>query len=916
MRWSELLFVGLAVIVLAGLPAGVSAATPQARHVSAQDAGEVPCTVDIEALQRQAEAEGWTFTVGENPATRYTLDELCGLRVPDNWRETANFVKITPRLDLPASYTWCDHGGCTSIKNQGSCGSCWAFGTVAPLECNILIKDGLEVDLSEQWLVSCNTDGWGCGGGWWAHDYHQWKNDPCGDNGAVLEEYFPYTATDAPCNCPYTHDYWIDNWAFIAGEDGVAPVADIKQAIMDYGPVSVAICVNSAFQAYTGGIFTGPTCSDINHAVALVGWDDNQGTNGVWILRNSWGPGWGEGGYMRIEYGVCDVGYSACFVDYPGTATLRISLPDGAPAIIPPETSVPINVQIEEISDTYIPGSGTLYYRYDGGAYLNSALVHVSGDLYEATLPPAGCDDTPEYYFSAQGATSGIVYSPSSAPATAYTSLVGTTTTVFSDDFETDKGWTVQNDAGLTDGPWDRGTPAGGGVRGDPPTDYDGSGQCYLTDNAYGNSDVDGGTTKLLSPAIDLSAGGSAFADYAVWYTNNFGNDPNDDIFVVYVSNNNGSSWVPADTIGPQTPTPITWIEYSLKIDDYVALTNQVRIRFDASDLGDGSVVEAGVDDFKVYYFDCAASAVDADSSFVSLTPGTQDGLTTCPAGDGLPYEYVKVTVKDQSGAPMAGIAADQITLTASPAGGTAYYGDFACTCSPADGETDANGEIRFGVTGETSISGDIQIGATVSGVALNDLEVLPAISYDIRVDGVVDLPDFIDFAEDYNTANGRSDFDWNGTVALPDFIEFAGHYQHGDVSLLAANEAGLVLTDKARALLKDLTHVPPELREAVDRVLASSEAKEFGLTSYPNVISQATKVTYSLPAARRIRLAVHDVQGRTVRVLADQFESAGTHTAYWDGRDDRGTMAAPGTYFIRLESHDQASTFRVVLVR
>ncbi len=100
--------------------------------------------------------------------------------------------------DLPDAFDWRDVDGVTSVKNQASCGSCWAFGTVGPLECNIKIKDGIEVDLSEQWLVSCNRDGWGCGGGWWAHDYHEWKDDPCDGVGAVLEEYFPYQALDLP----------------------------------------------------------------------------------------------------------------------------------------------------------------------------------------------------------------------------------------------------------------------------------------------------------------------------------------------------------------------------------------------------------------------------------------------------------------------------------------------------------------------------------------------------------------------------------------------------------------------------------------------------------------------------------------------------------------------------------------------
>jgi len=283
---------------------------------------------DIAALQQQGKIEGWTFTVGENSATSRSLNKLCGLKVPENWWVGASFDPCT-KGSLPPTFDWRELGGCTEIKDQGNCGSCWAFGTVGPLECNILIKDGIEKDLSEQWLVSCNRDGWGCGGGWWAHDYHMWKTDSCGDTGAVLEQYFPYVASNAPCDCPYPHDYLITDWAFIGSEQGVPSVDAIKQAIYDYGPVSATVCVNPAFQAYTGGIFNGPSCDEINHAVVLVGWDDNQGSNGVWFLRNSWGTGWGEDGYMRIEYGTSKIGYAACYVDYKrasGDVGLTVSI--------------------------------------------------------------------------------------------------------------------------------------------------------------------------------------------------------------------------------------------------------------------------------------------------------------------------------------------------------------------------------------------------------------------------------------------------------------------------------------------------------------------------------------------------------------------------------------------------------------
>ena len=241
---------------------------------------------------------------------------------------------------LPAAFDWRDHGGVTSVKNQGSCGSCWAFGTVGPLEANIKIKDEVEKNLSEQYLVSCNTNGWGCGGGWWAHDYHEWKIPPGeSEAGAVYEADFPYTASDAPCNPSHPHNEKIDSWHFIGSQYGVPSTEDIKQAIYDYGPVSVAVCANSAFQGYPGGVFTGPECTNVNHAVVLVGWDD---ADGAWILRNSWGTWWGESGYMRIGYGISRVGYSANYVIYGPAGPAPTPTNTATPTSTPTSTSTPM----------------------------------------------------------------------------------------------------------------------------------------------------------------------------------------------------------------------------------------------------------------------------------------------------------------------------------------------------------------------------------------------------------------------------------------------------------------------------------------------------------------------------------------------------------------------------------------------
>ncbi len=232
---------------------------------------------------------------------------------------------------LPAVFDW--RSQLTPIRDQGGCGSCWAFGTVGPFEANLRIKDSLTTDLSEQFLVSCNTEPskWGCGGGWWAHDYHENRLGARQTQvGAVPESAFPYTASDTPCGGAYSHPYKLDGWAYIGNDYSVPPEDQIKQAIMNYGPVGAAICVGTAFAQYSGGVFhpaPSQDCTGVNHAIVLVGWDDTTSPPS-WILRNSWGTGWGIGGYMYIARDVSNVGYSANYVVYAGARPANDSFAD------------------------------------------------------------------------------------------------------------------------------------------------------------------------------------------------------------------------------------------------------------------------------------------------------------------------------------------------------------------------------------------------------------------------------------------------------------------------------------------------------------------------------------------------------------------------------------------------------------
>ncbi|MGD8452603.1 MAG: C1 family peptidase [Phycisphaerae bacterium] len=573
---------------------------------------------DLIALQSHGQQEGWTFTVGENSATPYPLEQLCGVVVPANWREGARFDNSPPRGGLPPSFDWRTQGACTPIKHQGGCGSCWAFALHGAFESAIVLADNEVVDLSEQWLVSCLDLG-GCGGEWPgnAADYCLCTGqytDQCGDFGAVLEEEFPYVAWEAPCGCPYTHPYCLEDWAFIGPEWGIPTVAQLKQAIVDHGPITVCVYANDAFHGYTGGVFNVCEDTNINHAVVLVGWDDSQGANGVWFLRNSWGSGWGEDGYMRIEYNCSRVGYNGLYLVYAGAQPgLTFSYPDGRPQWLAPERPTTFRVQVAgEHDGVPVPDSGQLHYSQNGAAYVTVPMASLGAGLYEATLPAADCFTEFSWYVSAAEATVGRLYDPSQAPADAYRALVATGQTVFFDDtFETDQGWTVV--AGADTGNWEWADPevtSNNGQVVQPEDDHTPAGTlCYVTQAAAGSSvgdfDLDGGPTHLTSPAFDL-AGLDATVSYWRWYHIS---TQWDDALIVAVSNNDGASWTTVETIDNREE----WTYVAWRVSDYVTPTSQVRVRFTVDDSPNNSLVEALVDDFQVWTLECVPDTLPGD---------------------------------------------------------------------------------------------------------------------------------------------------------------------------------------------------------------------------------------------------------------------------------------------------------------
>jgi hypothetical protein len=300
----------------------------------------------------------------------------------------------------------------------------------------------------------------------------------------------------------------------------------------------------------------------------------------------------------------------------PTLPPLAFAYPDGRPDLVDPFGETVRVVVSGQHGGTPQPGTGRLHY--DAGAgFVVLDMTEVAPNEYDAIFPSLPCGDEVAWYVSAETTDARTQTDPAAAPATTFVATVAEGIAIaFDDDFETDQGWTVSGDA--ADGPWERGTPITTCERGNPLVDGDGSGQCYLTDNDPSdcNSDVDGGTTTLTSPVMDASADGATLG-YWRWYSNTFGGDPMNDVLEVEVSDDGGASWEPLETVGPAgDEVDGGWFRRELLVADIpnIEPTAGLRVRFHASDLAAGSVIEAGVDGVSVTALVCRRPGdVDGD---------------------------------------------------------------------------------------------------------------------------------------------------------------------------------------------------------------------------------------------------------------------------------------------------------------
>eukprot|EP00919_Chromeraceae_sp_WS-2016_P026194 GHVR01061947.1.p1 GENE.GHVR01061947.1~~GHVR01061947.1.p1 ORF type:complete len:365 (+),score=75.15 GHVR01061947.1:46-1140(+) len=242
--------------------------------------------------------KGGNFTMGLNNFADLTEDEIRKYKGFSNYPAHNGETQTTSTTTIPEEVDW--RSTCvTPVKDQGMCGSCWAFATVAAIEGARCVSGNPLVSLSEQQLVDCAGEegAEGCDGG----NAEEGMEAVINEEGVCTEDEYVYAAENATCSltdekCPIK--YTIDDYTVLPSGDETI----MASTVATLGPIAVAVeSNNKGFMFYNSGVLDGECGTDLDHAVTAVGYGTTEEGVPYWVIKNSWGNAWGEKGYIRLK---------------------------------------------------------------------------------------------------------------------------------------------------------------------------------------------------------------------------------------------------------------------------------------------------------------------------------------------------------------------------------------------------------------------------------------------------------------------------------------------------------------------------------------------------------------------------------------------------------------------------------------
>ncbi|MCB9857779.1 MAG: choice-of-anchor B family protein [Phycisphaerales bacterium] len=338
--------------------------------------------------------------------------------------------------------------------------------------------------------------------------------------------------------------------------------------------------------------------------------DDQAEFNGLWSNYPYFSSGVLIG--SDIEKGL--------FVFGMGDPELSFSFPDGLPDTVASSNQT-LRVQVAITPGSSLVNNQIKFHLDTGGGYVVTDLDPTGPDEFTAVFPSnLDCGSQVRYFFSGETPNGFTWRGPATGEVAPIIGIVADSQGVeFSDDFETDMGWAVGDPTDTaTFGIWTRVDPNGTAAQPENDVTPGAGTHCFVTGQgavggATGAEDVDGGTTTLTSPVFDASAS-LVTISYWRWYSNNQGASPNLDSLFVDISDDGGANWTLLEQVGPSTPeSGGGWFFKQFLVSDFVSPSPNMRVRFRAGDLGDGSIVEAAIDEFNVETIDCLPPCPVAD---------------------------------------------------------------------------------------------------------------------------------------------------------------------------------------------------------------------------------------------------------------------------------------------------------------